>query len=698
MRITKTGPATAAPGEPITWQLTVANAGPSVAQAVVVTDELPAGAASARGPSSAARRARSPPASVRCELGAVPVSDGTAATSRVVTVTATIDPASTLGVDHQHRRRSPSSTTDPDPTNNSASVDDHADAERRRVDHQGDRRGDDRARHERPRGRSSSPTPARRWPARSASPTPCPPGVTVQSAQLTVGATTTPCTVAGAVGDLRDRRPGARHAGAHPPRRRWSTRAVAATTAEQHRHGHRRRRPTRRPTTTVARRHAGRAVGRRAHHARPSTCPAARRSPAARSASSIDVTNNGPSAAQAVVVDDVLPADDRSGDGHRHAGRRARTRRRRAPIQLPARRARRRWATRRRSSSTARSLSDATEVTNTADGRQRRPPTRCWQQLVDGHGRQRPARRPVASPRPGPPRCSPASASTWTITAANNGPSDRRRTSSSPTRAGRRHRRPGRSRPAARHLHDDADGHLHARRPARRRRRPSCVTGRRRWCPPARTSPRSPTRRQVDVDDARPERRRTTTTRSPPRSARGAARGHQVGRPGAVRARPRRRRTRSSSTNAGPSDAEATLAADTLDPILTPSGAAVPSQGTCTYTSAVLNCALGVVAAGGSVTVRIPVHVDPATTVTDADATRRPCRRPRRRRRARRRHTATVISASSPLADLTLTKTGPAEVVAGTPISWSLGVSNAGPSVAARRRRHRHAAAGPRRR
>ena len=41
--LTKTGPATAAPGSTVTYQLTVANAGPSDATAVSVTDTLPAG-------------------------------------------------------------------------------------------------------------------------------------------------------------------------------------------------------------------------------------------------------------------------------------------------------------------------------------------------------------------------------------------------------------------------------------------------------------------------------------------------------------------------------------------------------------------------------------------------------------------------------------------------------------------------------
>src|SRR5262249_52405233 len=95
VRIAKAGPATAAPGEAITWQLTVDNDGPSVAQAVVVTDSLPPDLIGARA-SFGGAPCTIAAATVRCELGAVPVGDGTSATSRVVTVTATIDPASTL--------------------------------------------------------------------------------------------------------------------------------------------------------------------------------------------------------------------------------------------------------------------------------------------------------------------------------------------------------------------------------------------------------------------------------------------------------------------------------------------------------------------------------------------------------------------------------------------------------------------------
>ena len=47
-------------------------------------------------------------------------------------------------------------------------------------------------------------------------------------------------------------------------------------------------------------------------------------------------------------------------------------------------------------------------------------------------------------------------------------------------------------------------------------------------------------------------------------------------------------------TNDGPSDAVATLVGDALDDALSPSGPAVPSQGTCSYIGAQLGCDLGV--------------------------------------------------------------------------------------------------------
>ena len=95
-----------------------------------------------------------------------------------------------------------------------------------------------------------------------------------------------------------------------------------------------------------------------------------------------------------------------------------------------------------------------------------------------------------------------------------------------------------------------------------------------------------------------------------------------------------------------------------------------------------LNCALGTIPAGGQVVIRVPVHVDAAATastvtndVVVSTATPAPPAAPP--------STASVTSDLTPLADLTLTKTAPAQVVAGTPIAWSLTATNAGPSVAA---------------
>src|SRR5262249_38646017 len=95
VRLAKSGPAAAPPGEPVTRQLTVDNAGPPVSQDIVVGDTLPAGLIAARA-TFGTTPCTIDAGVVRCELGAVPVTDGTTATSRVVTIAASINPDSTL--------------------------------------------------------------------------------------------------------------------------------------------------------------------------------------------------------------------------------------------------------------------------------------------------------------------------------------------------------------------------------------------------------------------------------------------------------------------------------------------------------------------------------------------------------------------------------------------------------------------------
>jgi uncharacterized repeat protein (TIGR01451 family) len=127
--------------------------------------------------------------------------------------------------------------------------------------------------------------------------------------------------------------------------------------------------------------------------------------------------------------------------------------------------------------------------------------------------------------------------------------------------------------------------------------------------------------------------------------------------------------------NDGPSDAVAATVTDLL-----PSGVlgavATPSSGSCSASV----CALGTIIAGATATIAIVGTVDPtyssatiansasvSSTTTDDDPTD---------------NAAAVSTPVTTSADLSLTKTGPATVVAGMPISWTVVVHNAGPSTA----------------
>ncbi len=94
VRIAKSGPVAAAPGEDVAWQIAVDNAGPSVAQGVVVTETLPPDLLTPRVTLDGASCSIDAGVAT-CQLGAVPVSDRTSLTAQVVTVSGTIDPAST---------------------------------------------------------------------------------------------------------------------------------------------------------------------------------------------------------------------------------------------------------------------------------------------------------------------------------------------------------------------------------------------------------------------------------------------------------------------------------------------------------------------------------------------------------------------------------------------------------------------------
>ncbi|WP_353648310.1 LPXTG cell wall anchor domain-containing protein [Nakamurella sp. A5-74] len=130
-------------------------------------------------------------------------------------------------------------------------------------------------------------------------------------------------------------------------------------------------------------------------------------------------------------------------------------------------------------------------------------------------------------------------------------------------------------------------------------------------------------------------------------------------------------------TNDGPSDAPASLLSDALPDGLTVRAPGVTTtQGSCTPVGRQLDCTLGTLPAGSTATITVPVSVDPAFTgssiLNQAIATNPygPSA------------TGSIESAVTPLADLTVTKTGPATVTAGSPLGWTIKVDNSGPSTA----------------
>ena len=113
LQVDKTGPATVVAGDRISWTVVVTNAGPSDAQAAALVDTLPDNLVdpAASGPGGPCPVTAG---EVRCALGVVG-----AGTTATVTVTATVDPASTAA-ELVNTARALTTTTDPVPGNNSA--------------------------------------------------------------------------------------------------------------------------------------------------------------------------------------------------------------------------------------------------------------------------------------------------------------------------------------------------------------------------------------------------------------------------------------------------------------------------------------------------------------------------------------------------------------------------------------------------
>ncbi|WP_332644775.1 COG1361 S-layer family protein [Aeromicrobium sp.] len=137
--------------------------------------------------------------------------------------------------------------------------------------------------------------------------------------------------------------------------------------------------------------------------------------------------------------------------------------------------------------------------------------------------------------------------------------------------------------------------------------------------------------------------------------------------------------------NLGPSDAKDVQLTDVLTsatPFELVSVTASPS-GTCAPTSSgavttvTVTCDLGTEPAGGRTTVRVTVTADDAAEVNDVASVASSTTDPNT---GNNRATGRVDFVGS--ADLSLDKTGPAEVVAGTELTYEIEVSNDGPSTA----------------
>ena len=134
-------------------------------------------------------------------------------------------------------------------------------------------------------------------------------------------------------------------------------------------------------------------------------------------------------------------------------------------------------------------------------------------------------------------------------------------------------------------------------------------------------------------------------------------------------------------SNQGPSDAQSVVVTDVL-----PAGlayvSATPSQGSCVEVAGTVTCALGTVAEGASATITVNVDVDPdladgssiMNTATVASSTTDPDMSD---------NTSTATTSIETSADISVVKSDSADpVIAGTTLTYTVAVSNVGPSDA----------------
>ncbi|GAB3935076.1 hypothetical protein GCM10029976_044920 [Kribbella albertanoniae] len=131
--------------------------------------------------------------------------------------------------------------------------------------------------------------------------------------------------------------------------------------------------------------------------------------------------------------------------------------------------------------------------------------------------------------------------------------------------------------------------------------------------------------------------------------------------------------------NDGPSDARAVQVADDLPAALS-DATADSTAGSCTVSSAALRCALGDLGAGSTATITVTAKVSATATGTLTNSATATSATPDPEKTNNTGRTTDTLSAS---ADLVIVKTAqPAPVLAGQPVTYTLTITNNGPSAA----------------